>query len=261
MSDRDSGPLLRLHGISKSFGGLHAVKDVTMSVRRSSIHALIGPNGAGKTTTFNLINGVYPVTAGRIFFDGQDVTKLASYRRAAKGMARTFQTPQLFERMSVIETVLCGAHLRGRIGPLGGMLGVKRKRKEEMRLLAEAEAVLERVGLADLAEEEARNLSYGHRRLLEMARALASRPKLLLLDEVAAGLNPSETAEIAKLVRSVAEQGIGVLLVEHDMKFVMSISECVTVLNFGSVLAEGIPEDVSVDQQVIEAYLGNWDDD
>jgi len=261
MTRRSGDVLLELKGVSKSFGGLHAVKDVTMSVRESSIHALIGPNGAGKTTTFNLINGVMPVSAGRIVFDGQDVTGLPPHRRAARGMARTFQTPQLFESMSVIETVLCGAHLRGRIGPVGGMFGFSSKRSEEARLLKEAEIVLDLVGLADLVEEMSRNVSYGHRRLLEVARALASRPSLLLLDEVAAGLNPSETTQIAKLVRSVAEEGIGVLLVEHDMKFVMSISECVTVLNFGSVLAEGEPEDVSRNQQVIEAYLGNWDED
>jgi len=253
--------LLRLDCVSKSFGGLQAVNEVTMAVQPASIHALIGPNGAGKTTTFNLVNGVQALSSGRIQFEGVDVTGWPVHRLAARGIARTFQTPRLFDDLSVIETVMCGAHLSGRVGPLGAMFRLGLKRREETRLIDEAERVLNRVDMANLAEERSRNLSYGYRRLLEVARALATRPKLLLLDEVAAGLNPTETARIAELVRALARDGMAVLLVEHDMTFVMSISERVTVLNFGSVLAEGTPQEVSRNPEVVEAYLGNWDED
>jgi ABC-type branched-subunit amino acid transport system ATPase component len=253
-------PLLELQGVSKSFGGLHAVRDVSFKVMSGSIHALIGPNGAGKTTTFNLINGLLRLSSGRVIFNGVDVTTLAVHRRAARGIARTFQTPRLFDKMSVLETVMCGCHLSGRLGPLGSMFAFRRKRKEEQAVLEHAEKILARLGIANLAEQQSRSLPYGHRRLLEVARGLAMSPKLLLLDEVAAGLNPTETARIAELVRSLAEEGIAVLLVEHDMSFVMNVSHQITVLNFGSVLAEGSPSAIGGNQEVIDAYIGTWDD-
>jgi branched-chain amino acid transport system ATP-binding protein len=224
-----------------------------------SIHALIGPNGAGKTTTFNLINGLISVSSGRVIVGGRDVTRLAVHRRASLGIARTFQTPRLFDEMSVLETVMCGCHLHGRLGPFGSMFAFRRKRQEERNTLRRAEEILARVGIANLAEETSRILPYGHRRLLEVARGLAMSPKLLLMDEVAAGLNPTETACMADLVRSLAAEGIAVLLVEHDMSFVMGISERITVLNFGSVLCEGSPAEVATNQDVIEAYLGTPD--
>lgn len=253
--------LLELSGVSKSFGGLHAVKDVSMEVAAASIHALIGPNGAGKTTTFNLINGLARLSGGRIRLDGQDVSGWPVHELAAKGIARTFQTPRLFENMSVVETVMCGCHLSGELGPLGSVFAFRRKRKEEAAILERAHRVLARVGIAELAEQQSNSLSYGYRRLLEVARALATSPKLLLLDEVAAGLNQTETMRMAELVRSLSAEGIAVLLVEHDMPFVMGVSDRITVLNFGSVLAEGSPEEVSSNEQVVEAYIGSWDDE
>lgn len=254
-------PLLELRGVSRSFGGLQAVKNVSLKVRPGSIHALIGPNGAGKTTTFNLINGLQRLNAGQVLFDGTDVTRMAVHARAERGMARTFQTPKLFENMSVLETVMCGCHLSGSLGPLGAMFAVRRKRHEQCAALQRAEAVLARVGIQDLAELQCRNLAYGLRRLLEVARALAMSPKLLLLDEVAAGLNPTETAQMAALVRSLAAEGIAVLLVEHDMAFVMGVSQEITVLNFGSVLAQGTPQQIAGNQEVIDAYIGTWDEE
>jgi branched-chain amino acid transport system ATP-binding protein len=253
--------LLQLEGVSKSFGGLQAVNDVSMQVVPSSIHALIGPNGAGKTTTFNLINGLLGLSSGRVVFDGVDVTRLPVHRRAGRGIGRTFQTPRLFESMSVLETVMCGCHLAGRIGILGSMFAVRRKRREERAVLERAEQVLARIGISELAQEQSASLSYGHRRLLEVARALAASPKLLLLDEVAAGLNPTETARMAELVRAIASEGTAVLLVEHDMEFVMGVSHRITVLNFGSVLAEGTPAEIAVNQEVIDAYIGTWEDE
>jgi branched-chain amino acid transport system ATP-binding protein len=250
-----------LQDVSKAFGGLQAVKNVSMQVFPGAIHALIGPNGAGKTTTFNLINGLLRLSAGRVTFDGRDVTNLSVHRRAACGIARTFQTPRLFDDMSVLETVMCGCHLSGKLGPFGSMIALGRKREEERQMLRRAEAVLERVGILDLAEARSGSLPYGHRRLLEVARGLAMSPKLLLLDEVAAGLNPTETARMGDLVRSLAGEGIAVLLVEHDMAFVMDVSHRITVLNFGSVLAEGTADQIASNEAVIEAYIGSWDDD
>ena len=253
--------LLELQGVSRTFGGLRAVDDVSMQVQPGTIHALIGPNGAGKTTTFNLVNGLLGLSSGRVLFDGRDVSRMPVHRRAACGIARTFQTPQLFESMSVLETVMSGCHLGGRLGPFGSMLAVGRKRSEERDIVRRAGAILERLGIADLAEVTSRNLPYGHRRLLEVARALATTPKLLLLDEVAAGLNATETARMANLVRSLAADGMAVLLVEHDMDFVMGVSQRITVLNFGSVLAEGTPQEISSNQAVIDAYIGASDDE
>ncbi|QAA94637.1 ABC transporter ATP-binding protein [Pollutimonas thiosulfatoxidans] len=252
--------LLELVNVGKSFGGLRAVHNVSMQVSAGAIHALIGPNGAGKTTTFNLINGIAPVSTGKIIFQGKDITGWPVHKLAAAGIARTFQTPQLFDEMTVIETVMAGCHLRGRLGPLRSMFAFRRKRHEEQAILDQASNLLRRVGLEGLMDEKAANLSYGHRRVLEVARALGTNPKLLLLDEVAAGLNPTETQYIATLIRQFAAEGMAILLVEHDMHFVMDMSHKVTVLNFGEVLAEGLPNEVASDPSVIEAYIGSWED-
>lgn len=260
MTTSNDTTLLELANVGKSFGGLQAVRDVSMKVRPASIHALIGPNGAGKTTTFNLINGIAPVSNGKIFFQGSDVTGWSVHKLAAAGIARTFQTPQLFNEMTVIESVMCGCHLRGRLGPLKSMFTLRSKRQEESAILDYAIELLKRVGLDNLMDERAANLSYGHRRVLEVARALGTNPKLLLLDEVAAGLNPTETQYIANLIRQFASEGMAILLVEHDMHFVMDMSHTVTVLNFGEVLAEGLPSEVASNPDVIEAYIGNWED-
>lgn len=255
-----SSVLLELIDVGKSFGGLQAVRGVSMQVRAATIHALIGPNGAGKTTTFNLINGILPVTTGRILFEGVDITGWPVHKLAAAGIARTFQTPRLFDEMTVIETVMCGCHLQGRLGPLGSMFSLGGKPREEQAVLDRAVELLRRVGLDGLMDEKAANLSYGHRRVLEVARALGTNPKLLLLDEVAAGLNPTETQYIAGLIRQFAADGMAILLVEHDMRFVMEMSDKVTVLNFGEILAEGLPDDVASNPSVIEAYIGSWEE-
>lgn len=252
--------LLELVNVNKVFGGLQAVRNVSMAVRPAAIHALIGPNGAGKTTTFNLINGVLPVSSGKIIFQNTDVTNWPIHKLAAAGIGRTFQTPRLFDDMTVIETVMCGCHLHGNHGPLRSMFSLGGKRREEQAILDHALSLLDRVGLADLKNEKAINLSYGHRRVLEVARALGTNPKLLLLDEVAAGLNPTETQYIADLIRQFAAEGMAILLVEHDMHFVMGVSDTVTVLNFGEILAEGLPGEVASNPDVIEAYIGNWED-
>jgi branched-chain amino acid transport system ATP-binding protein len=260
MTAHTDSVLLELRNVGKSFGGLHAVRNVSMQVRAASIHALIGPNGAGKTTTFNLINGILPVTSGEVIFKGVDITGWPVHKLAAAGIARTFQTPQLFDDMTVLETVMCGCHLRGALGAVRSMFATRSKRQEERAILDRAVHLLERVGLDGFMDEKAANLSYGHRRVLEVARALGTDPKLLMLDEVAAGLNPTETQYIAGLIRQFVSEGMAVLLVEHDMPFVMGISDKVTVLNFGEVLAEGLPQEVAANPSVVQAYIGSWEE-
>ncbi|NGM86499.1 ABC transporter ATP-binding protein [Parapusillimonas sp. SGNA-6] len=260
MTANTDSVLLELRNVGKSFGGLHAVRNVSMQVRPASIHALIGPNGAGKTTTFNLVNGILPVSSGKVIFQGVDITGWPVHKLAAAGIARTFQTPQLFDDMTVLETVMCGCHLRGTLGPVRSMFAMRRKQHEEKAILDRAVRLLERVGLDEFMDEKAANLSYGHRRVLEVARALGTDPKLLMLDEVAAGLNPTETQYIAGLIRQFVAEGMAVLLVEHDMPFVMGISDKVTVLNFGEVLAEGLPQEVAANPSVIQAYIGSWEE-
>jgi branched-chain amino acid transport system ATP-binding protein len=239
-----------------AFGGLRAVDGVSLTVRKGSIHGLVGPNGAGKTTLFNLIAGIYKPSRGRITVAGTDVTRFVPEARVAAGLCRTFQTPQLFEDMTVFETVLVGCHRSGTVGIVGAMLRFAGKRREEEKLRARALEMIEAVGLTDQLHVRARNLSYGHRRLLEIARALVTGPSVLLLDEVTAGLNPSETDEVAALVRKISSNQTAVVLIEHDMRFVMGLSERVTVLNFGRKLAEGAPAEIVKNEEVIMAYLG-----
>jgi branched-chain amino acid transport system ATP-binding protein len=255
-STGSGAPALSLREVSRHFGGLRAVDQVTFDVRRGAIHGLIGPNGAGKTTVFNVISGLLAATAGRVLLDGQDITRLAPHARAVHGVARTFQTPQLFEDMSVLETVMTGRHARSRTGIFGAMFSLAGKRREESEVERAAAALVRRVGLAEQAHALARNLSYGQRRVLEIARALACEPRLILFDEVTAGLNPVETAAIAELIRAIVGGGVTVVLVEHDMRFVMGLCERITVLNFGRVLAEGTPAEIVADEEVVSAYLG-----
>jgi branched-chain amino acid transport system ATP-binding protein len=248
---------LQVEGVVRDFGGLRAVDGVDMAVHKGSIHGLVGPNGAGKTTLFNVIAGLYSVTRGRVVVSGTDVTRLAPEARVAAGLCRTFQTPQLFEDMTVFETVMAGCHRAGRIGVLGSMLRFGAKRRDEEQLSALATAQIEAVGLKAQRDVLARNLSYGQRRLLEIARALATGPSVLLLDEVTAGLNPSETDEVAALIRRIVSgSNATVVLIEHDMRFVMGLSERVTVLNFGRKLAEGTPAEIVNNEEVVMAYLG-----
>ena len=256
MTTSDGGSLLDLAGLTRRYAGLVAVDGVTMQVAPGGIHAVIGPNGAGKTTLFNLISGLVAPSAGAVRLAGQDVTRLPPDRRAALGLGRTFQNIRVFGAMTALENVLTGLHARLQ-APLGQVvLRLPRFRAEERAAVARARAALDLVGLADKAEVRAGALSYGDQRRLEIARAMAPEPRLLLLDEPAAGMNPAETAALARLVRRLGGLGATVLLVEHDMGFVMDISDRVTVLNFGRRIFEGAPAAVRQEPAVIEAYLG-----
>ncbi len=250
-------PLLEVGGLTRRYAGLVAVDSVDMQVMPGGVHAVIGPNGAGKTTLFNLVSGLMPPSAGHIRFAGQDVTRLPADRRAALGLARTFQNIRVFAAMTVLENVLTGLHTRLAASLPSVVLRLPRFRAEERRAVVRAREALDLVGLADKAGLRAQGLSYGDQRRLEIARAMAPEPRLLLLDEPAAGMNPAETEALATLVRRLSGLGTTVLLVEHDMGFVMDISDRVTVLNFGKRIYEGTPQAVRQEPAVIEAYLGH----
>jgi branched-chain amino acid transport system ATP-binding protein len=251
------GPIaLEVRDLAVHIGGLVALAGIGFAVPVGQIVSLIGPNGAGKTTAFNVITGYMKPTRGQVLYGGRDLARLAPERIAALGVVRTFQRTNLFAGCSVLDNVLIALHLAGRTGVLGALLRLPRARREEARLRAEADAILRFVGLSARAQEVAANLAYGEQRLLGLAVALAARPKLLLLDEPAAGLNPAETESFKQLVKSIRDRGTTVLLVEHDMQMVMSISDTVLVLNQGSIIAAGPPELVQREPEVIRAYLG-----
>jgi branched-chain amino acid transport system ATP-binding protein len=250
-------PVLSAEGIGIAFGGLRALDGVGFTARTGEILAVIGPNGAGKTTLFNIVTGLYRAGAGRVTLDGEDVTEAPPHRLAARGLSRTFQNLQIFFRMTAVENVMAGRHLQERSGLLADLFRLPRTRRENATTREAAMALLEQVGLAQHADTPAGSLPYGALKRLEIARALATNPRVLMLDEPAAGCNPVETEEIDHLIAEVAARGVAVVLIEHDMKLVMRISRHVVVLNQGRMLAEGTPEEVRSNPEVIAAYLGS----
>jgi branched-chain amino acid transport system ATP-binding protein len=249
-------PLLEVKNIRRCFGGLVALDRVTFSVTSGSIKALIGPNGAGKTTLFNIISGILPAQTGHVRFSERSLTGLKPHQIARAGISRTFQNPSLFLRMSVLENVMVGRHCRSRRGFTGCSLRLPGQRGEENAIRAAAMERLAYVGLESKAEASAGSLPFGARRMVELARAMATEPRLLLLDEPASGLNTSETAELGFLIRRIRDDGITVLLVEHDMSLVMDISDEIVVLHNGTPIAEGSPSVIQNDPRVISVYLG-----
>lgn len=248
--------ILEINNLTKSFGGVRAIDDISFSVDRGQILAVIGPNGAGKTTLFNLITGIYPPTCGTINFREEEIDGLTPHQIAHLGIARTFQNLQIFNNMTVLENVMVGRHTKSKTGFLGAIFPVGHVQREEQEIVETALEKLVMVGLADKALENASNLPYGQQKMLEIARATALEPELLLLDEPAAGLNSTETRELIDIIYQLRDQGITILLVEHDMETVMEIADRLVVLNFGNKLAEGTPYEIQNNQEVITAYLG-----
>lgn len=248
--------ILEVKNLNKRFGGLQAVGDVSFSVKQGSIKALIGPNGAGKTTLFNLLSGVLPPDSGTIIFNSTEVQGMRPYQVATKGMSRTFQHIRLFTHMTALENIMIGRHMHSRAGFVAGMLSLPWTRKEERSVRERSLDIMAFLGIADFADTEATSLAYGQQRALELGRALACEPKLLLLDEPAAGLNMRETAEMAKLISRIRDTGITVLLVEHDMSLVMNISDEIAVLSYGQKIADDKPLAIQKNPEVVKVYLG-----
>ena len=250
------GIILEVIKLNKHFGGLAAISELDLNVRDREILGLIGPNGAGKTTLFNVISGFFPPTNGKVIFNGQDITWLKAHEIAHLGISRTFQATNLFMRISVLENVFTGYHLSYKTNRLKRILRTPAALKEEESLRRKALDVLEFMGLTPLKDELAANLPHGHQRILGVCMALATPPKMLLLDEPVTGMNATETQNMIDLIRQIREKGITIVLVEHDMKAVMNLCDRIVVLNYGQKIAEGLPEEIRENKEVIEAYLG-----
>ena len=249
--------LLEVKNIYKSFGGVKAIQNFSIEVNAGEIHGIIGPNGAGKTTIFNTISGVYTADEGSVFLNGQDITKMEQYKITHLGMGRTFQNIRLFKGLTVEENVMCAFDPRSSYSILGGLLPTPGRKREEKRGRELCKKYLDIVGMAEYLTEKPENLSYGMQRRIEIARALMCEPKILLLDEPAAGLNPTEVAELTELIQRISKElGFGIMLIEHRVELVMSISHVIHVQNFGETIAVGTPEEVQHNPAVIEAYLG-----
>ena len=249
--------LLEVKNIYKSFGGVKAIQNFSIEANAGEIHGIIGPNGAGKTTIFNTISGVYTADQGTVVLDGKDITKLEQYKITRLGMGRTFQNIRLFKGLTVEENVMCAFDPQSRYSIVGGLLPTPKRRAEEKRGRELCEKYLTVVGMQDDLHERPENLSYGMQRRIEIARALMCEPKILLLDEPAAGLNPTEVAELTELIQRISKEiGFGILLIEHRLELVMSISDKIHVQNFGETIAVGTPDEVQHNPEVIEAYLG-----
>ena len=248
--------LLEAKEVAKHFGGVKALRNVSLSIRQGEIYGLIGPNGAGKTTFFNCMTGLYIPDGGGFVFDGAPLKADAPHRAAERGIARTFQNIRLFANMTALENVMVGRHVRTAAGVLGAMFQNRTTRAEEAAIRQRAEDLLHYVRIEDRADDLAKNLSYGDQRRLEIARALATEPKLLCLDEPAAGMNATETAELRELIEGIRRDGTTILLIEHDVKLVMGLCDRVAVLDYGALVIEDVPAVVQKDQRVIEAYLG-----
>lgn len=248
--------ILQIKNLTKVFGGLIAVNDLTMNITSDNIHALIGPNGSGKTTTINMISGVLPCDGGEVLYNGENIIGQATDENARIGLVRTFQNIKLFGSMSVIENIMIGGHSFTSVNMIESVFNLKKRKEEEKKLIEKASEILGFIGMYHLSNENVKNLPYGQQKMLEIGRALMSRPKLLLLDEPAAGLNPTERMELINMLEKIFSQGIKLFLVEHNMDVIMNLCGIITVLNFGKKIAEGTPNEIQANPEVIKAYLG-----